>query len=172
MKKSTKIVSVVLMLVMAATLLAACGGGNAADTDGGNGGSGAKGETQTWGNITVFVPEGFTLNGGDMFDKEDPDKLTLNKDGSSYEYFMVTAGFTQDNAEMSIEGTRQANEGTEDVEIKVGDVTWKGVAYTWSSLDEVVVAAPMGEGYVLFTSSGHGKDDATFKAVLESLTVK
>ncbi len=172
MEKYVRIFALVLALIMAATVFASCGGDSSADSAGGNDSSDAKGETQTWGNITVFVPEGFALKGGDMFDDEDPDKLTLSKDGSSFDYFLVTAGFTQDNAEMSIEGTRSANEGCEDVEIKVGDVTWKGVAYTWSSLDIVVVTAPMGEGYVLFTSSGHGKDDATFKAVLESLTVK
>ena len=162
MKKYIKIFALVLALIMTATMFASCGGDS----------SDVKGETQTSGNITIFVPEGFTLKGEDMFGDEDPNKLTLSKDGSSFDYFMVSAGFTQDNAEMSIEGTRSANEGCEDVEIKVGDVTWTGVAYTWSSVDVVVVTAPMGEGYVLFTSSGHGKDDATFKTVLESITLK
>ena len=165
--KITKIIALVLVLIMTATLFAACGG-----SDVGDNGDDVKGETQTSGNITIFVPEGFTLKGEDMFGDEDPNKLTLSKDGSSFDYFMVSAGFTQDNAEMSIEGTRSANEGCEDVEIKVGDVTWTGVAYTWSSVDVVVVTAPMGEGYVLFTSSGHGKDDATCKTVLESITLK
>ena len=55
----------VLMVLMLTLSLCACGS------------SSLKGEEQTWGNISVFVPEGWNLTGGDLLDENDPDKLSL-----------------------------------------------------------------------------------------------
>ena len=164
MNKFFKITCVVLTLVLALTLLAACGGGeDAADV---------KGETQTWGEITLFVPEEYTLKGGDMFGEEAPNRLTLNKGESSFEYIMVGSGYTEDEAASSIDMTRSVNEGCEDIEITAGANTWTGVAYNSLGVDCVSVSAPIGDGYVLITSAGAAKDDAAFNKVLESIVVK
>ena len=89
MKKFLKIMALALILALSVTALAACGGDSSADTGAADASDGVAGETQTWGNITVFVPEGYTLNGGDMFDENDPDKLTIT--GEGMDYFMFTA---------------------------------------------------------------------------------
>ena len=93
MKKLTKILALALMMALVVTVFAACGdkkeGAETADNAGEA--ASAKGETQTWGNITIFVPDDYKLTGGDMFDAENPDKLTLNtKSDSSFEYVMVS----------------------------------------------------------------------------------
>ncbi len=171
MKKFLKIIALVMMLTLVVTVFASCGDKKEGSDEGASEAS-AKGETQTWGNITIFVPEGYTLNGGDMFDSENPDKLTLNKEGSSYDYVMISANFTEDNAVSSIDTTKEMNEGSEDVEITAGANTWKGVAYNASGVDCISLYAKIGEGYVVLSSAGMSKDDATFKTVLESINVK
>ncbi|MBQ7715276.1 MAG: hypothetical protein IJT70_05340 [Clostridia bacterium] len=171
MKKILKIFAVVMVLALVVTVFAACGD-KKEGTDEDGSADDAKGATQTWGNITIFVPEGYTLNGGDMFDKEDPDKLTLNKEGSSYDYVMVSANFTEDEATTSIDTTKSFNDGCEDVEITAGANTWKGVAYNASGVDCISLYAQIGEGYVVLSSGGMSKDDATFKTILGSITVK
>jgi len=164
MKKFIKIACIVMILALTVTMFASCGGGeDSADV---------KGETQTWGDITLFVPEEYTLKGGDMFGDEVPNRLTLNKGESSFEYIMVGSGYTEDEVDSSIEMTRSINEGCEDIEIKAGANTWTGVAYNSLGVDCVSVSAPIGDGYVLITSAGAAKDDAAFNAVLESIVVK
>ncbi|MBR6916982.1 MAG: hypothetical protein IKN38_02240 [Clostridia bacterium] len=175
MKKLTKILALALMMALVVTVFAACGdkkeGAETADNAGEA--ASAKGETQTWGNITIFVPDDYKLTGGDMFDAENPDKLTLNtKSDSSFEYVMVSANFTEDNAVMSLDTTRELNEGCEDVEITAGANKWTGVAYNSLGVDCVALYAQIGEGYVVLNSSGMGKDNASLKAILESIVVK
>jgi hypothetical protein len=171
MKKITKILALVLMLALTVTLFAACGG-EKTDADGDSGDAKVKGETQTWGNVTLFVPEEYTLNGGNVIDPEDPDVLTLNKGDSFRDYIMLSANFTEDNATSSIDTTRSLNDGAEDIEIAAGANTWKGVAYNASGVDCISVYANIGEGYVVVSSAGLTKDDAVLSAVLESVQVK
>ncbi len=168
MKKYLKILAILLVFVLSATVFAACG---ESGDDTGDSGETVKGETKTGGNITIFVPEGFTFENKDGFGDESANDAKLTNDSSVFDYFMLKVNWSEESVNSSIETSRSLNDGAEDVEITAGDVTWKGIAYNSLGYDMVIVYAPMGSGYSYFTACSHTKDDATLKAILESIKV-
>ena len=172
MKTIKKVIAIMLAAALASAVLASCGNkGKVVDgSDGGNGNSATvTGEDRTWGNITIFVPDGFTLKGGDILSDENPDKLTLNSDDSDMTYVTVTANADDDNVKMGIESTRSMNEGAEDYTVAAGETEWTGVTYNASGYQCYALCAPMGDGYVMLTCAGVG--EAALNLILESIKV-
>ena len=176
MKNFAKIFAFMLVLALAFTMFAACNKKDdtkkSDDTEAEKVEEQIKGEEQTWGNITVFVPEGYKLNTKNLFGEEDPDEVSLTSESDEYfDYFKVTANMDENNVTSSLDTTRDINEGCTDIEFTAGGKTWTGVTYNSSGYDVVSAYAPFGDSYVLVMTASHTSDDPTFLAVIESLQI-
>lgn len=166
MKKSFKITSLLIALVMVIGVLAACG------ASGGNGGSSVKGEESSWGYYTkVFVPEGYVLKGGDMLNENDKTKMNINVENTSFTYYMFSIFDSEDSVTMSLDTTKEINEGAKDVTLDVGGVKWTGVAYNSLGVDCFSMYAVYGESYVLLNAAGNAYDGEITNAILSSLEI-
>ncbi len=161
MKKVFKITAVVMALALVISAFASCGGG----------GGSVSGETKTWGNITVLVPEGMTLKGGDVLNKEDPDKLTISKNDNAMNYFLITVSDSEDNAKSNVETTRSMNKGCKDVSVETEGAKWTGVTYDYSGTKVFQIYAKVDGRVVTVQSYGFEADSDTSKAVLGSLKI-
>ena len=157
MKTTVKISALVMALLLIVGSLVACGGG------------GVTGETQTWGNITVLVPNGMTLKGGSILDEQDPNVVNISKTDDAMKYFLITIVADEESAKSNIDLTREINEGCEDVSVEAGS-TWTGVKYQFLG-DVFQVYGKVGEKYVMCQSYGYAADSDTTKAILGSLKV-
>ena len=140
-----KIIALILALIMM-LVFASCGS--------------VKGEQKTWGNISVFVPEKYSLNGGSLANDNDKNQCTIKPEQSTnmYDYFIVAITNAK-NALSNIESTKSVN-NAEDVTVKVGDTEWKGCKYLFLCLFYrrrreainfyIVVVTPVGYCVYLF----------------------
>ncbi len=147
----------VLMVLMLTLSLCACGS------------SSLKGEEQTWGNISVFVPEGWNLTGGDLLDENDPDKLSLkDPDADSFTYVNVLID-TEENIDNNINATKEMNEGTSDTTVKVGEAEWTGLTYESIGYKCGYLKHVAADKVYAVYFCGYATDDAAFQAILGSL---
>lgn len=172
MKNTKKLIALILAALAAFAMLAACGGG---EGGGEGGGAAVKGETQTWGNLTVFVPEGYALTGGSLLNKEDPDALQIYLETSPLHAFTVSVTDDEEEADGSLTATKEMNDanGAEgDVTFTAGGVTWTGYAYKYGNDDCFIAYGEVSGKWVLVSGgySAYNSDEAT--AVLESIKVK
>lgn len=175
MKRFVKIAALLMALVFVVGALAACdaSGGNNASQDGGNGGNQAavKGETGEWGYYKVLVPEGYTLKGGNLLDENDKSKFNLNNNDSALTYFMF-GEYDEENAKLSIDTTKEVNDGAKDVTADYNGVTWTGVAYESLGYQCFALSADFGGGhFVVVNAAGNTYDSDVTNAVLSSLVV-
>jgi|GEM_PF-2404121 hypothetical protein len=152
MKKFSKAVVFVLIFALAASLFAACGG--------------VKGEEKTQGNITVFVPDGYNIDGGIMSD--DNFARIFNPELELSNNMTISVVESEDAALESI-GIYKGDTAGEDVEIKAGDITWKGVSYEVIGLKYTDVYATVG-GKVVFCH-GSGFEEEVLNAILASIKI-
>ena len=180
-KTMKKLISIVLILSLV-FCFAACGskeggekGGKAEDV---------KGAEQTVGNITVFVPDGYKLAGGNITgtdkDNPDPDSCYIQPETPNmFDYYTIQVS-TEEQATSNIEMSKSANadasgiKDVKDVETKIGDVTWKGFSYLYESdLNSDIPCgayyATIGETVYYVMVTGHAIDSAEAAAVLGSL---
>ncbi|MBR5942957.1 MAG: hypothetical protein IKZ81_06385 [Clostridia bacterium] len=172
MKTSKKIIALILAALAAFALLAACGNG---EGGGEEGGASVKGETQSWGNLTVLVPEGYALTGGSLLDADDPDSLQVYLESSPLHAFTVSVVGNKDDAVASVDTTKEINAvngGAGDVSVTAGGVTWNGYAYKYGSVDCFVLYGEVGGKWVLVSGGYHAYDSEEAVAVLGSITVK
>ena len=170
MKKFIKITAVVMAMLLCCAAFASCGGGNDnGSSSGGN--TSTAGKTQTWGNITVLVPEGMTLKGGNVLDEKDPDVVNISKNDNAMNYFLITINDTEDGAKMGIDSTKEANKGSEDVSFEAG-VKWTGVSYEYSGSPAFQAYGEFDGRFAVVQSFGFGVDEDVTKSVLTSLKVK
>ena len=127
-------------------------------------------QTQTWGNITLAVPEGYELHGGSMLDEKDPNGLFLQMTGQATNYFSINVVDNDDIAENSIETTRDVN-SADDASVTVGSTEWKGVAYNSSGVDCFHMYGKVGGKTVLVMCAGNSYQSDVAKGVLESITI-
>ena len=178
MKKFFKLAAVLMTLALVVGMFAACGGGSTVSGDTGAAGTpdapdapaSVAGSTEEHGYYTVLVPEGYTLVHEDVFGDNNPDSFTINLEDSSFTYFMFSM-YDADNAQSSIEITKEMNDGAEDVSVEYGGVTWTGVAYNSLGIDCFSLYGAYGENYVLVSGAGNAYDSEITSAVLGSLTV-
>ena len=122
------------------------------------------GAEETWGNISVLVPDGMVLNGGSLIDKEDPNTLWVQDPDSMTPYFLISL-YSEENAASSIETTKELNDGQDITPFALNGVEWTGVDYDSGGLPCFQV---MGGGF-LVSGAGYGLDDDAALAVLASL---
>ena len=170
MKKFTKITAVVMALLLCLAAFASCGGGDNGTSSGGGDNGAVAGKTETWGNITVLVPEGMTLKGGNALDEKNPDVVNISKDDNAMNYFLITINDDEDSAKMGIDSTKEVNEGSKDVSLEAG-VKWTGVSYEFSGSPAFQVYGEFDGRFAVVQSFGFGADEDVTKSVLESLKV-
>ena len=169
MKTFIKITAVVMALLLCCAAFASCGGGDSKG-DSGSGGSSVAGETKTWGNITVLVPEGMTLKGGNVLDEKDPDVVNISKKDNAMNYFLITINDTEEGAKSGLETTKDTNKG-KDATIDAGK-KWTAVTYEYSGSPAFQAYAEFDGRFAVVQSFGFATDDDTTTAVLSSLKVK
>ena len=163
MKNLIKLIAIALIVSVVAVALASCGGNSEGGSD-----NAPAGETQTWGNITVLVPDGMELKGGNILDENDPDVVNIHEKDNELHYFLITLGDSEDDAASSIEATKEYNEGAEDYTIDIGGVKWTGVKYDY--MGPVFQAYGTVNGQIVMVQCyGFESDGATTTAVLQSI---
>ena len=170
MKKLIKITAVVMALLMCCAVFAACGDSKGGDS-GSDSGNSVAGETQTWGNITVLVPDGMTLKGGNILDEKDPDVVNISKKDNATNYYLITINDSLDGAKSGLDSTKDANKGSKETTFKAGK-EWTAVTYEYSGAPAFQAYADFDGRYAVVQCFGFAADDETTTAVLSSLKVK
>ena len=171
MKKAIRILALVMAMLLAVGVFAACGESGGSGDKVSDGGESVKGETKTWGNITVLVPEGMTLKGGNILDENDPDVVNISKTDNAMNYFLITVDDDEEDAKGGIDSTREINSGCEDVTVEAGGKTWKGVKYQYSGNDVFQIYATVDGRVPVVQCYGFAPDSDTSKAILASLKI-
>ena len=164
-----KILVIALALVLCLSIVACSKEGGEGKKDD------VKGETQTWGQITVFVPEGYELSGGSITGSDSDDETQCSIQPTTfnmYDYWWIAIKDAEDAA-ASIESTKEFNNG-EDVTVTAGDNTWTGCKYVYESsfngsIDCGSISSEINGVTYLVTFCGHAPESAEMIAVLESL---
>lgn len=169
--KMKKTIAILLALVLMVSLVA-CGG---KDSDKGGKKEEVKGSQQSWGMISVFVPEGYVLNGGSITGIDDTDETQCSiqpEQATMYDYFWIAVK-DADFAASSIETTKDVN-SAEDITITAGDKDWTGCHYVYDSysgsVDCGAVSCEIDGATYLVTFCGHAPDSAEMTAVLSSIS--
>ena len=129
-----------------------------------------QGKTETWGNITVAVPEGMTFKGGNALDEEDPNVVTLQKEDNAFNYYLITVVADEEQAKNDIGMSKEVNEGSQDVSVSAG-AQWTGVTYEYSGTPVFHIYGMVDGKAVEVQSYGFAADADSTKAVLGSLKI-
>ncbi len=164
MKKTLKVTAFVMALMLVIAAFASCGGGGDSAS--------VSGKTETWGNITVLVPDGMKLTGGNILDKKNPDVVNIAKEDKATNYFLITISDDENSAKSGIDSTRSMNKGCEDITLEFDNGKWEGVAYDYSGMEVFQIYGKVGGRIAVVQSYGFGSDSETTKAILNSLEVK
>ena len=166
-----------LFVLLALTLVlsfAACGGESTSSTgEAEPADDSVKGAPQTWGNITVFVPDTMKLSGGSMINKEDPNALSLQLKENESHYVMFSTLSDEDTAVSSVATTKEMNASSNpvDVTFTAGGVEWKGVAYKYAGMSDCFMVYANVSGTVFVVQGGwYAYDSAEVKAILGGFT--
>ena len=170
MKKLIKITAVVMAMLICCAVFAACGDSKGGDS-GSDSGNSVAGETQTWGNITVLVPDGMTLKGGNVLDEKDPDVVNISKKDNATNYILITISDDEEGAKSGLDSTKDANKGSKETTFEAGK-KWTAVTYEYSGSPAFQAYAEFDGRYAVIQSFGFATDDETTTAVLSSLKVK
>ncbi len=183
MKK--RVLSAVLVLCMGACLVA-CGDSKSDNTGATEAATSAVTEapateaapagltiasTETWGDYTVGIPEGWTFRKGDAFSDTDTTCCSVKKSDFSY------ISFTMEKEDLYMKKYEQnkATYTNEQVDVsgKYGDIDWTGFQYSdgWGGYGFELYAKANNKP-VRVSCAGFKFDSAEAKAVLESLKIK
>lgn len=163
-----KLLALLLAVIMIFSF-AACGEG-----EGDNQQPEVKGEQQSWGQISVFVPEGYVLNGGSItgVDDDDPTQCAIQPETTSmYDYFWIIA---KDEATVltDIETTKSMNDA-KDITVDAGGNTWTGCHYVYEAysgnIDCGAVYCTVDGVTYLVNFCGHAPDSPELITVLSSI---
>ena len=153
---------VIMISIVLVVALTACGGGGnsgGGDSGGSNGGASEnqiKGVVETAGNLTVMVPESWTLEPGNAGGIEDNNSLFLLKDDSMSTYLWIMAK-TQDQ----FEGQMEIGDRLDIEPFTTGDFNWEAFGDG--------IAAPIEGGHIMVMQYGLDYGDETVQAVLSSI---
>ncbi|MCQ2419191.1 MAG: hypothetical protein MJ085_05325 [Clostridia bacterium] len=132
------------------------------------------GSMQTWGRISVFVPDGYVLQGGNITGIDDTDETQCSiqpETPSFYDYYWIVITDAE-TAESNIEATKAINSG-KNATVTAGDHEWKGVTYSMTglngSIDAGVVYSEIDGVVYQVTFVGHEPDSNEVSSVLKSI---
>lgn len=129
--------------------------------------------TETWGDFTVGVPEGWTFRKGDVFDEEDTRCCSVKK--SDFSYFDLK--MQEENIATQQYAYNKNTYTNEQVDITVnyGGISWTGFQYSdgWGGYGfELIGYAGDDNKIVRISSCGFAYDSEAAKTVLGSLVIK
>lgn len=186
MKRISKILALILALLMLVSVMAACGDkkddpksdsksgdtSKAADTDDDDDDEpSVAGSEQSWGEITVFVPDSMNMQGGNgSFDPDDPKTVWLYDNDKATNYIEVTILDSEDNAKSNVEMSKDVNTtySPEEIAFTAGG-EWNGIAYDAHDIPCTVAYTVIGDKVYYILAAGHEYDSDVMKAVLSSL---
>jgi len=127
--------------------------------------------TETWGDYTVGIPEGWEFKKGDVFDENDTKYCSVKKSSFSYFDFKME---TEDTQKQQYEYNKKTytNEQT-DVSATYGEIAWTGFQYSdgYGGYGFEAYATANGKP-VRVSCAGFKFDSAEAQAVLGSLVIK
>lgn len=147
--------AVALGAALALTVCGMAGCGSAGSAGGSADGGDAAGRQETWGNLSVLVPEDMYLTGGSVTDEQDPDSLWLQDAHDQFKYYVVTV-VDGEQLETDIKQSVAINEGETKDGFKVGGNSWHGMTYTFNDKPGFQVGAEIGG--VTYEVSCYGYD--------------
>ena len=188
MKKTFKKMTVVLGLVAAAGAMTACGGSSESTTSAPAAQTEAApavtdtpateapaagvtiAKTETWGDYTVGVPEGWEFRKGDTLDENDTHYCSVKKGSFSYFDFKMEDEKTMER-QYNYNKKTYTNDQT-DVSGKYGDIDWTGFQYSdgWGGYGIELYSTVNGKP--VRVSATFKFDSEEVKTVLESLKIK
>lgn len=176
MKYFSKVLALILAIAMLATFMVACGGKKDDDKSGAGADTAepaVTGAEQTWGELTVFVPDSMDFKGGDgTFDPDDPKTAWLTDKEKATNYIKVSIVDSEDNAKSNIETTREMNKSYNPVDssVKINDTAeWTGITYNASGTDCTMLYSVAGDKVYFVMAGGYKDNDDTLLEVLKSL---
>lgn len=172
-----KILAFLLAVLVCVSLLAACGDDSSSDSSSGSSsgsGSTESANTQTWGDITVYVPDGMTLEGGNgTFDPDDPKTLWLREGNGGMNYIKVQLVDSAADAQNNIDMTKSMNEEYSPRDLTwtgPNGISWKGVMYEASGyLCVSLYAETNGKVYYVISAGYDPAAGGPYTSVLNSL---
>lgn len=127
--------------------------------------------TETWGDLTVGVPEGWTFRKGDAFDDTDTRFCSVKK--SDFKYFDLKME-NESTATQKYEYNKNTYTSEQkDITVTYGDIAWTGFQYSdgWGGYGFELIAT-VGDKPVRVSSCGFQFDSEEAKAVLGSLVIR
>ena len=165
-----KLFALVLSVILVVALVG-CGGSSAKT----KGEAKMKGTTETWGEISVFVPDGFEFHGGNITGVDDTDEKQcyMKKDPQSmYDYIWIVVKDDEASAKSNVETTKDVNKA-EDVTVKADNGEWTGCHYVYESykgsVDCGAIYATVDGKTIQVNFAGYAPESKEMKAVLSSL---
>lgn len=157
-----KFIAIALSVILVLSLCA-CGGGKGGEV---------KGTTETWGNITILVPEKMKIVGGDLFDDQNPDALTVEYENDAFKYVIVSIN-DEESIDMGLDSTREWNSDEEfhDLTLNLPNGIWDGFWYTSFSTKCVGLKGRLSNGYVQISAAGIDPDSKLLEAILGSIVL-
>lgn len=133
-----------------------------------------NGTTESWGIYEeVFVPEDMKLTTGDTIDSENENAVWVTKTDNAMNYFYFVLS-TEEQSEKDIATTLETNGkyNPEEVAIKIGDIEWKGVGYSYLGSDVAQMYATIGDKVINVRMAGFAYNSDYSGAILSSIKVK
>lgn len=129
-----------------------------------------KNAPQTYGNLTVFVPDSMTLSGGSASDPSDLNVLWLAPKDGAAKFFQVSILADAETAKANVDRLKETNANAEDVEVMTfGERDWTGITYQAENNPCFDLYSDNGETVVEVLCYGYGMTDAETGAILESI---
>lgn len=129
------------------------------------------GEEQTWGEITVSVPDSMDMQGGSFGNSEDLKSTTLNDKDNAANYIIVTIVDSEESARSNVEMSKSVNETyhPEDISFTAGGGSWEGITYDAHGIVCTNAFAVIGDKVFSVLAAGHAYDSDVMQMVLGSL---
>lgn len=129
------------------------------------------GASQSWGEISVLVPDSMNMQGGNgTLDPEDEQTLWMYNNDNAADYIEVTTKYDEASAKNNIEMSKSVNETyhPEDVSFTAGG-EWNGITYDAHGIACTVIYSVSGDKVYYVMIAGYPYDGDVVKTVLESL---
>lgn len=152
-----KLIALAVALIMILSLCA-CGGEKA-----------PIGSEMTWGNISVFVPKGWTFTEGSLIDEQDPDALSIKDPDASLLTYINIIVDDEDAIDRNIQASKDINEGATDTTVKAGDKEWTGVTYESMGHGCGYLKHVEGDKVMAVYYCGYRTEDTVFNTILASI---
>lgn len=129
------------------------------------------GAEQSWGELSVYVPDSMNMQGGNgTLDPEDEQTLWMYNNDNSADYIEVTTKYDEAGAKNNIEMSKSVNETyhPEDVSFTAGS-EWNGITYDAHGIPCTVLYGAAGEKVYYVMIAGYTYDSDVVRSVLGSL---